>query len=141
MKRIQHVIILLILAMAPVCCMAQSAQSDGYATEVYKVLETSNTKANMIASTWKNMNLPFNCEAAAKEVVDDIWPDLVKDLTAEYRKYFTLADLKAINQFYASPAGRKFAKYSSAMATAIQQIIQQKYQTRMINILTKYMQK
>ena len=44
--------------------------------------------------------------------------DLMEQLVAVYDKYYTLEDLKAINAFYASPAGQK-------VLTSMPQVIQE----------------
>lgn len=145
MRTIYKILFTLIVAIAPACLYAQSSQADAYSLEMDKMLKAVNTKEVMIetvASSWKAMQLPLtDYDAAATAVIDAIWPDLVQDYITEYKKYFTLDDMKAINRFYATPTGEKFGKYSGAMSAAIRSTITQKYSATIQQIIMKYIKK
>lgn len=124
---------------------AQTEITPEFQTEMNKFLTLSNIKANLISTTadsWKALNMPFsNPTEVATAVFDDLWPDLVKDYTDEYAKYFTVQDMKNINNFYETETGKKLAMYQSDMAANVMKTFQTKYTTRMQNILMKYMNK
>lgn len=143
MKTIYRILFTLVIAIAPFCLYAQSSQTDAYSLEMDKMLKILDTKKTMIqtiAIGWKQMQLPLtDYDAAATAVIDAIWPDLAQDYITEYKKYFTLDDMKEINDFYTTPTGEKFGKYSGAMSAAIQSTITKKYSATIQQTPTKYL--
>lgn len=144
MKKICNLIILLVAIITPATIYSQSAsESEQYVAEMKKMLEASDAKEMMIqtiATSWESMHLPVSdCRAAAEAVVDDIWPDLIQDYATEYQKYFSISDMKKINEFYETSTGKKFAKYSTVMSAAIQQTITRKYASRIQQVISKFM--
>ncbi|MBP3298618.1 MAG: DUF2059 domain-containing protein [Muribaculaceae bacterium] len=96
-----------------------------------KMLEATQTKKQMMqtmATGWKSMNLPItDYDAAAAAVVDAMWADLINDYVAEYKKFFTLDDMKNINAFYETPTGRKFGTANPVISQTMMEIVGSKY--------------
>ncbi len=144
MKILQKLTLTLLLALAPLCLYAQTPSSDPYVAEMNKILQATNSRTLMIqtiAIAWENLNLPLtDYETAATAVVDEIWPDLINLYTDEYKTFYSLEDMKAINEFYATPTGKKFAIYSAEMSATIQQKINSNYTSRIQQVLMRYIQ-
>ncbi|MDE5685425.1 MAG: DUF2059 domain-containing protein [Paramuribaculum sp.] len=142
MKILQKLTLTVLLALAPLCLFAQTPSSDPYVAEMNKMLQATNSKALMIqtiAISWKNLNLPLtDYETAATAVVDDLWPDLIQLYADEYKKFYSLDDMKAINEFYTTPTGKKFARHSAEMSAIIQQKINSNYTSRIQQVLMQY---
>lgn len=105
---------LLFALVGSIAVSAQTAVDKTYKAEVEKVLQATSTKAileSSIAQMFEHMpQLPVSDKAAAaKGVVNDIWPDLVDIYADAYHKYLSLDDLRALNEFYATPRGKKIA--------------------------------
>ena len=84
-----------------------------YTEEVEKLLEASNSKDMMISLLTNSLKTLFSESEAnqiATEVIDEIWPDYINDCCQVYKKYLSLDDIRAVNEFYSTPSGEKFAK-------------------------------
>lgn len=120
------------------------AWGDPYSTEVATMLELTDAR-NLLLSTltsaYKAMNLPVkNVGGLSKAIVDGIWVDYVSECVIPvYKKYYTLDELKQLNEFYRTPVGRKFGKTSVQMSQEVTKKMQDKLQTRITNIITDYM--
>lgn len=142
MKTLYRFILTFIIAFAPFSIFAQT---DEYAQEMDKMLQAIDAKQVMIQTVsqgWQTMQLPLtDYSAAANDVVDNIWPGIVNIYIAEFKKYYTLEDMKNINKFYETATGMKFARYSALMSSAIQTEISQKYTPTIQQILMKYIKR
>lgn len=139
MKKLYRFIITFIIAFSSLCI---NAQTDEYAQEMDKMLQAIDAKQVMIQTVsqgWQTMQLPLtDYSAAANDVVDTIWPGIVNIYISEFKKYYTIEDMKNINKFYETATGMKFARYSAMMSSAIQTEISQKYTATIQEILMKY---
>ena len=142
MKKLYRFIITFIIAFSS---LSINAQTDEYAQEMDKMLQAIDAKQVMIQTVsqgWQTMQLPLtDYSAAANDVVDTIWPGIVNIYISEFKKYYTIEDMKNINKFYETPTGEKFAKYSAIMSSSIQTEITQKYAGTIQQILMKYVKK
>lgn len=139
MKKLYRFIITFIIAFSS---LSINAQTDEYAQEMDKMLQAIDAKQVMIQTVsqgWQTMQLPLtDYSAAANDVVDSIWPGIVNIYISEFKKYYTIEDMKNINKFYETATGMKFARYSAMMSSAIQTEISQKYTATIQEILMKY---
>lgn len=139
MKKLYRFIITFIIAFSS---FSIYAQTDEYAQEMDKMLQAIDAKQVMIQTVsqgWQTMQLPLtDYSAAANDVVDTIWPGIVNIYISEFKKYYTIEDMKNINKFYETATGMKFARYSAMMSSAIQTEISQKYTATIQEILMKY---
>lgn len=139
MKKLYRFIITFIIAFSS---LSINAQTDEYAQEMDKMLQAIDAKQVMIQTVsqgWQTMQLPLtDYSAAANDVVDTIWPGIVNIYISEFKKYYTIEDMKNINNFYETATGMKFARYSAMMSSAIQTEISQKYTATIQEILMKY---
>lgn len=139
MKKLYRFIITFIIAFSS---LSINAQTDEYAQEMDKMLQAIDAKQVMVQTVsqgWQSMQLPLSdYSAAANDVVDTIWPGIVNIYISEFKKYYTIEDMKNINKFYETATGMKFARYSAMMSSAIQTEISQKYTATIQEILMKY---
>lgn len=139
MKKLYRFIITFIIAFSS---LSINAQTDEYAQEMDKMLQAIDAKQVMVQTVsqgWQTMQLPLtDYSAAANDVVDTIWPGIVNIYISEFKKYYTIEDMKNINKFYETATGMKFARYSAMMSSAIQTEISQKYTATIQEILMKY---
>lgn len=139
MKKLYRFIITFIIAFSS---LSINAQTDEYAQEMDKMLQAIDAKQVMIQTVsqgWQTMQLPLtDYSAAANDVVNSIWPGIVNIYISEFKKYYTIEDMKNINKFYETATGMKFARYSAMMSSAIQTEISQKYTATIQEILMKY---
>lgn len=139
MKKLYRFIITFIIAFSS---LSINAQTDEYAQEMDKMLHAIDAKQVMIQTVsqgWQTMQLPLtDYSAAANDVVDTIWPGIVNIYISEFKKYYTIEDMKNINKFYETATGMKFARYSAMMSSAIQTEISRKYTATIQEILMKY---
>jgi|GEM_PF-2672308 hypothetical protein len=139
MKKLYRFIITFIIAFSS---FSIYAQTDEYAQEMDKMLQAIDAKQVMIQTVsqgWQTMQLPLtDYSAAANDVVDTIWPGIVNIYISEFKKYYTIEDMKNINKFYETATGMKFARYSAMMSSAIQTEISRKYTATIQEILMKY---
>lgn len=106
---------LLFALVGSIAVSAQTTVSQEYKDEVAKVLYATSTKT-ILETTIDQMlqNIPqlpiTDKAAAAKGVVNDLWPELLNIYTAAYSKYLSLDELRALTAFYATPQGKKIAE-------------------------------
>lgn len=133
---------MLFMMLAMAVSMSAQAVDKEYTAEINKMLEATHAKETMVktvAIAWQQMKLPIaNYNEAAQAMYDDLWPDLVQDFVSEYKKHFTIEDMRAINRFYSTPTGKKMGMYSTEMSANIQNTVSTKYAARMQNVLMKY---
>lgn len=87
-----------------------------------------------------------NPDAVAKEIIDSTWPDVVQEYAKAYSKYLTLDDMRAINEFYASPAWQKMGRCQTEISNNLETELMSKwlsdpnskYWKNMIAIIVKY---
>lgn len=142
MTKIRITITVVLFAMSAIRPYAQTSPSDNYRSEIDKMLTATDLKPHMvqtIMTIWTEMGLPLtDCEAAATEVVEAVWIDLINIYAEEYEKYYSIEDMMAINQFYETPSGKKFAKHSTEIRTAVQDKVYNNFPERIMEILQKY---
>ncbi|MDD6833399.1 MAG: DUF2059 domain-containing protein [bacterium] len=139
MKKIFMIAVLVFSAAAFAKAQTISAS---YKAEMVKMLDALHTKSLLIQTldqSWSQMGIP-NATRLANAVVSDLWPDLLEEYILEYAKHFTLQDLKNVNEFYATPTGKKVCDTINEIAANVNSTMQTKYMTRISNLITKYMQ-
>lgn len=138
----KKLISLLCLALAMTASMQAQSVDTEYTAEMNKMLEAMHTKELMVKTValgWESMKLPLtDYTAASKAMVDDLWTDLVQDYVNEYKKHFTIEEIRELNKFYSTPVGQKMGEYSIEMSTNIQTLMGSKYTTRMQDVIMKY---
>lgn len=109
----KHLIIITLSLMAALPIFGQNNQREAYTSEINKMLLTTNAKQTMIdgiALTWQQMNIPLtDPQLAAQTLCNELWPEIVDIYVDEYMNFFTIDDIRAINDFYSTPSGQKFA--------------------------------
>ena len=89
---------------------------NGYESAVIDFMEVTNAKETTITgleSMYQNMNLQVDeMHKMCEEIVEAMWPSMIKWYTTIMQEYYTLNELKEIIYFYKTPSGRKFAKYN-----------------------------
>ena len=89
---------------------------NGYERAVIDFMEVTNAKETTVIgmeSMYQNMSLQVNnMHQMCEEIVEAMWPSIIKGYTTIMKEYYTLNELNEIIHFYRSPAGRKFAKYN-----------------------------
>ncbi len=127
----------------------QSATGDAYYAEVKQLFKQTNVKENfaagvrvMLENIKKNGSLPadFNIDTAVKEIADAVSPLLQDDYVAIYKRYFSLAELREINAFYATPVGKKLTS-KTAVITAESASLMDKYAPQVTEILQRHLPK
>lgn len=93
-----------------------------------------------MTTMWTNMHLPIDDkDALAEAVVDGIWDDYIVECASIYRKYFTLDELKAMNEFYESPLGQKMTKNNVQIITECSKVVSDKLAGRIQEIISEHM--
>lgn len=95
-----------------------NAQESDYHKEVRTMLEATNAKLTFVTTLKTQLavvmqKLNFTDAQVASlcdEIGDAIYDDMVDAATNIYEKHFSLKELKAINKFYKTPAGKKSAE-------------------------------
>lgn len=99
--------------------LAFAQNGNGYERAVVDFMEATNAKQTTISgleSMYQSMNLQVNnMHRMCEEIVEAMWPNMVKGYSTIMREYYTLDELNAIISFYKTPAGKKFAKYNPAV--------------------------
>ena len=116
------------------------AINDEYYQELRQLLLEATDAKHMAEAgcvlMWKNLNLSIpNPEQLAKKIFDEIWEDYVAECCAVYKDYFTLQDLKALNKFYSTPVGKKFAKYQGDVSVDCSNVLSKKFSYRIQQIV------
>lgn len=106
--------ILLLVLVGSVAASAQTAVDPEYKAEMAKILASTNAKTVLVAQVTQMFvqmpSLPIKDKAAAAEgVVNDIWADVIEIQAGAYIKYLTIDDLRALNEFFATPVGKKYS--------------------------------
>ena len=119
---------------------------NGYEKAVIDFMDVTNSKETMvttIATMYQNMNIPVsNMQVMCEEIVNMMWPTMIKGYTEIMRQYYSLDDLNAIIAFYKTSAGKKFAKYNPIVA---QKVMDYSYNTDIVSkiqeIILRYVNK
>ena len=122
------------------CSDAKAQSADPYQNEIAKMLELSNARETMMTTMttmWTNMHLPIDDKDALAEAVVD--GDYIVECAAIYRKYFTLDELKAMNEFYESPLGQKMTKNNVQIITECSKVVSDKFAGRIQEIISEHM--
>ncbi len=108
--------------------------------EVYKVIEKSGAAGQMTAAKKQILGMIPQDKQAAFVVEFDIIMKKANEKTVDvYLEEFTKDDIKAMNEFYNSPAGKKMAEKSEAIATKSQEAMAG-LQSEIQAMVMKYMQ-
>lgn len=99
--------------------LVYAQNGNGYDRAVVDFMEVTNAKETTISgleSMYQSMNLQVNnMHRMCEEIVDAMWPNMIKGYSTIMQEYYTLDELNAIISFYRTPAGKKFAKYNPAV--------------------------
>ena len=123
MKKIFKLLSIFVIALLFTACsqskvnVAQNANLDKPASE--KTIREFFQRSNVIKSSEKMMNLMIkNFKKMTPHMDDELWDvlkskidmeELIKSIIPIYQKYYTEGDMLALNEFYKSKAGQKFA--------------------------------
>lgn len=132
----------ILMAMSVSSCSngAKAQTYDSYTQEVVKLMNVTNAQQMMktgIVTMLKSVISENKANTIADEIVADLWDDYLIDCSQVYQKYFTIDELKAVNEFYETPAGAKFAKHTNDIALDIAKIMQEKYNGRIQEIVMR----
>ena len=126
--------LLYILFLAPLFAYAQT--DNGYEKAVSDFMEVTNAKETTMAgieSMFQKMNLQVNnVHQMCEDIVETIWPSMIKGYTTIMQEYYTLNELNEIIYFYKTPVGRKFAKYNPEVS---QKIMRFSMSPEMVNLI------
>ncbi len=128
---------------------AQTQVTDAYRAEVKTLFEVNQTQAMMeemmvvlLNNVFQQSGLQtpanFDVKALAKEAAAEFSKLTLNDYAELYSKYFTLEDLKAVNAFYQTPTGQKFAA-ATPVLTAEGAKIGSKYSSQLTEIIKRHM--
>ncbi len=130
MKRILS---LALVALITLTAAAQQTTADeAYRTEMKRYLELTNSEATFISgmkSTFVQLakagGFPadIDIDLMAKDVAKAVCPLMVDDYATVYKKYLTLEELRAVNDFYTTPAGKKLAASAPQITTESSQFV------------------
>ncbi len=127
-------ILLYFLLVIPFLANAQTGH--GYERAVIDFMEVTNAKETTISgleSMYQNMNLQVsNLHQMCTEVVETMWPRMIKGYTVIMQEYYTLNELNEIICFYKTPAGRKFARYNPVV---VQKVMEFSMSSEMVNLI------
>jgi uncharacterized protein len=111
--RVQHLLLTLLIALSP-CLTASGAEIPAdKRQEIEKLLRLSGVESRMAQMSTLMISA---LKAKMTDVPPDFWVkfeqkinthDLLDKIIPLYDKYFSTEDLKAVNAFYASPAGQR----------------------------------
>lgn len=120
--------------------MGQTVPAE-YKAEVARILDATKTKPMLVQTlqdTWKSLGIT-NSDNLATIVVDDLWPYLVDDYSAEYYKHLELTDLQNISRFYKTPTAKKVCNAIPDINANVMKTVQTKYATRIQQLLLSNM--
>ena len=137
--------LILLFCIAFTCLISSAQTNKEYEKAVMEYLEVTNTKETAVSglvAVYQGMNLGVkDLQGMSEEIVDAMWPIMIKGYIPIMQQYYTLDDLKAIIAFYKTPAGKKLAKYNPEVA---QKAMELSTTPEMINaiqpIIFKYLQ-
>lgn len=131
------------LASLTACSDPKAQSNDPYQNEVEKMLELSNSRETMVTTmtaTYTNLRLPINdVEGLSKAIVDGIWDEYIVECVPIFKKYYTLDDLKALNEFYSTPTGKKLAENTPKIAAECATMTAEKLTPKIQEIVIDYM--
>ncbi len=119
---------------------AKAQEYDSYTKEVQKLLQVTDAKSLMetgIVTMLQSVVTSSTAKSIADDVISEIWDDYLLDCSQVYQKYYSLEELKAVNDFYATPAGEKLAKYTNDVTKDLAKIVQDKYSEKIQSIVMK----
>lgn len=139
MKKI--ILALVMAVMAPV--LSARTVSDEYRAEVEKYVTLTNMKQgieNTIAQSWEQMGIPLKgtYQEVADAVVSSFWTEYVADIVDMYSQYISMDDIKAINAFYESPAGRNLVNVTPNITKETMEAMTTKYMPLMQQVIMQY---
>ncbi len=148
MKKLFAVCMIALCAFA-VSAQAQNTNSDPYSQEVRKLMEVTKVKeayAPIMEATLNaivqqgSVKLPagFNMKKFSMGAANDFFNLVFADMVKIYKKHYTLEDLKAVNAFYKTPAGKKFAEKTPVVSAEAAQL-GSKYTNQMVQIIQRHM--
>lgn len=130
---------------------ASSQDSIAYRAEVEKLMTVSGSmKAlDVMIPQMKEMLRPRMVEGEGREMADRMFDaifdsfadDMVDILTPIYRNYFTIEDIRGLNEFYATPVGQKYASCISEVSMEAMQTGQRYAQEKMAETIKKLQEK
>lgn len=108
---------------------ANAQTNSDYEKAVAEYMKAANIRETVyvgIVEGYTAMNMPIsNMEAVANEILDSFWPEYISGMAEILKNYYTLEELNAIIDFYKSPVGAKFAKYSPQITQDASKIMMQ----------------
>jgi len=117
-----------------------SAQDKASREDVYKVIEKSGATGQMSVAKKQILDMiPKEKQAAFEVEFDVIMKKTIEQTVDIYLQEYTKDDIKAMNDFYNSPVGKKMAEKSEAIATKSQETMAS-LQSEIQIMLMKYMQ-
>lgn len=142
MKRMMMFVLLFAFSMATVSVSAQATKADDeYKKELMKYYQLSGSDASITVVVDGVMQMMQSLPDAEKinfqkEVFERLLKDMIDAMTPIYQKYISLADLKELNKFYSSAAGKriggaapKIAKESMTSAMEMSKKMQETIQS------------
>ena len=145
----KKVLISLLMLAAAVTTQAQ-AISEEYAAEVSKTLKLQHTSETMLEGMRMGMQQLIDngtmtqesVDAYCKELNEILTPVVLKRMVELYHENFTLAELKQMNTFLASPVGQKNVRLTPIFAAEGMKITSSpEIQQQIYTILSKYINK
>lgn len=125
-----------------------SGSNDAYYKAVEKIMEQTdarNVTITALTETYVKMGLmdAASAKAALNEWFDEDWNGMINIYVECYKKYFTLADLQNMIDFYNTPTGKKFAAHNAQLTLDAQQMMMsdQKILGDLESILMRYVKK
>lgn len=113
MKKMMMILLLFAFSMATVSVSAQATKADEeYKKELTKYYQLSGSDATISVMVENVMQMLQSLPDAEKmtfkkEVFEKLLRDMIDSMTPIYQKNISLADLKELNKFYSSPAGKR----------------------------------
>ncbi len=138
-----------LFALCAITASAQTQITDEYRAEVKTLLEVTQAQAmmeemmvallnNIVQQAGGQMPANFDVKGFANEAAAEFMKLTLNDYAELYSKHFTLEDLKAVNAFYRTPAGKKFAAATPALAAEGAQI-GAKYGPQLVEIIKRHL--
>ncbi len=143
----KKMLMLLLLFAGTLTGFAQATADDEYAAEVKKYIAASKVEETMA----QQMDAQFTMLKAQAPITDAQIEEMKKAAVESYRafvvpkyievckKHLTLDDLKAVNAFYASPAGKKLSESIIPIAEDLTPTLAE-WQPKLQEIIMKIMQ-
>lgn len=141
---------IVVLAMAVVLPMNAQTSEDEYSQEMRKSIELQHAKRTLSETmrlqmqtlVSKGLLTDDKLQDVVDEMVQAMYPHLMKKLDALYREYFTLDELKEMNAYLASPVGQKGIMLTPLAANEGAKVAQMpEVQAEIMRIVQKYVGK